>query len=266
MRFPGAALLGLEPLPDDDLLPGDDLPLDAYRGRPGALRSRSPWWRRALWAVVVVGLVAGIGWVVAVSPVLGVRQVSVRGEAQLSEAQIRAAADIVDGTPLVRLDTGVIRARVEALPGIESARVSVSYPSRVSIDVTERSAVAYRTESDGIRLVDAAGVAFRAVAEPPAGLPQLPAPPPTGQWTAAESAAALACAQVAAALPQPIRLQVARIDAKTANSVQLALIDGRSVIWGGAVRNEEKAQLLAPLLGQEGSVFDISAQGVVVVR
>lgn len=264
MRFPGAALLGLEPLPDDDRFPDEDRRPGGYRA--GSVLPRSPWWRRALWVVVVLGLLAGVGWVVALSPVLGVRQVNVQGEAQLSEAQVRSAADIVEGTPLVRLDTAAIRARVLALPEVKSAQVRVSYPSTVSIEVIERSAVGYRTESDGISLVDATGIAFRTVTEPPAGLPQLPAPPPTGQWTEAESAAALACAQVAAALPAPIRVLVASIGAKTANSVQLALADGRTVIWGGAVRGEQKAQLLVPLLGRDGSVFDISAEGVVVVR
>ena len=32
------------------------------------------------------------------------------------------------------------------------------------------------------------------------------------------------------------------------------------------VRNAEKAQLLAPLLGRDGTIIDISAEGVVVVR
>lgn len=257
MRFPGASLLGLEQLPDEDLPP---------HGYGPASRGRSPWWRRALWTAAVVALVAGVGWVVAVSPVLGVRQVTVRGEVLLSEDQIRAAAAIVDGTPLVRLDTGAIRGRLEQLPEVESARVSVSYPSTVAIAVVERTAVGFRTESGGIRLVDGSGVAFRTVAEAPAGLPQLPAPPPAGDWSPAEAAAALACAQVAAALPEPIRVQVASIDAQSANSVQLALADGRTVVWGGSVRNEQKAALLAPLLSREGSVLDISAEGVVVVR
>jgi cell division protein FtsQ len=261
VRLPGAALLGLGPLPDDDLI-RDDPQASGYPG----YRARSPWWRRGLWLVAIAALAAGIGWVVALSPVLGVRQVSIRGEALLTEDQIRAAADIVDGTPLVRLDTDAIRARLEGLPEVESARVSVSYPSTVSIDVVERTAVGYRGEADGIRVVDGTGVAFRAVPEAPPGLPQLPAPPPAGQWNTAQAAAAVACAEVAAALPRPIQAQVARIEATTANSVQLNLADGRTIIWGGAVRNEQKALLLAPLLGRDGSVFDISAEGVVVVR
>ncbi len=257
MRIPGAGLLGLEPLPYDDQPP---------EGYADPVRRRSPWWRRALWTVVVAALVAGVGWVVAFSPVLGVRTVDVRGEALLTEDQIRAAAGIAGGTPLVRLDTGSIRARVAALPEIESVRVAVSYPSSVLIDVVERAPVGYRTEIGGIKLVDRSGLAFLTVEQAPEGLPQLPAPPPSGRWEPADAAAALACAQVAAALPEPLRAQVATIDAHTENSVQLGLADGRTVIWGGSVRNEQKAQILVPLLAQEGDVFDISAEGVAVVR
>ncbi|MCW2605203.1 MAG: peptidase, partial [Pseudonocardiales bacterium] len=106
-------------------MPDDDRPPAGYGDHP----RRSPWWRGALAAIAVIALALGIGWVVAVSPVLGVRQISVRGESLLTEAQIRAAAGIVDGTPLVRLDRGAVRARLAALPEVESVLVSVSYPS-----------------------------------------------------------------------------------------------------------------------------------------
>lgn len=259
MKFPGAALLGLETLPDDDLPPSVSGPV--RRPRP-----RSPWWRRALWGLTAAAVLAGVTWVVAFSPVLGVREVEVRGEALLSETQIRDAAGIAPGTPLVRLGAGGIEARIEALPEVLSARVRVSYPSTVLIEVTERVAVGYRTESSGIRLIDVTGAAFRTVDERPAGLPQLPAPPRSGSWSDADEAAALACAQVAAALPGQVRPQVAQVKAESANSVRLTLTDDRTVVWGGAVRNKEKAALLVPLLGREGAEFDISTEGIVVVR
>jgi cell division protein FtsQ len=262
VRIPGAAVLGLGALPDEDDCPGSPAP--APPGAPAPPRRSR--WRRALWGLGAAALVAAMGWLVGFSPVLGVRDVDVRGESMLNEQQVRAAAGIDSGTPLVRLGTGRIEDRVGALPEVASVRVSVSYPSTVIIEIAERVAVGYRMEGRQALLVDAANTAFRAVEEAPAGLPRLPSPPPAGEWSAADAAAAAACAEVAASLPEPLRIQVGEVGARSENSVELTLADGRTVIWGGSVRNEQKAALLGPLLGRDGTVFDISADGVVVVR
>lgn len=253
MRIPGAALLGLEVLPDEL---DDERRSGTVAGTDGA-GPRSPALRRLAWTVLACAVIAVVGWAVAFSSILGVRQVTVRGESLLSEGTVREAADIVQGAPLARLDTGAIRDRIEALPEVASAEVTVSYPSSVIIKVIERVPVGYRTTADAVWLVDSGDLAFRRVDAAPAGLPELPAGGDDG---------ARASALVAAALPQPLRVQVASIEAKSSNSVEMTLGDGRTVIWGGSVRNEQKAALLGSLLGQPGDTFDISAEGVVVVR
>jgi cell division protein FtsQ len=222
-------------------------------------RPKAPW-RIALSAAIVLALVAGLAWIVAFSPVLGVRHVTVRGESLLTAEQVRAAADIGSGTPLLRVRTSAVEARVEALPEVASARVSVTYPSTVTIVVSERVAVGYVASvatPPVVSLIDRTGTAFRPVTGAPAGLPQL---------TATTAAAVRASAEVAASLPQAIRATVTTITAKSENSVVLTLSDGRSVIWGGSVRNAQKAALLPALLTQDGSSIDVSADGVVVVR
>jgi cell division protein FtsQ len=217
-------------------------------------------WRVALSAVIVLALAAGVAWVVAFSPVLGVRHVTVRGESVLSADEVRAVADIHSGTPLLRIRTARIEARVDALPEVASTRVSVTYPSTVTILVSERIAVGYVASTATppvLSLIDHTAKAFRSVPTAPSGLPQL---------TATNEAAVRASAEVVASLPQAIRATVTTVSAKTANSVVLTLADGRSVIWGGSVRNAEKAALLPALLTQDGSSIDVSADGVVVVR
>ena len=84
-------------------------------------------------------------WIVAFSPVLGVRHVVVTGTHTLNAADVQRAAAVEDGAPLVRLDTAAVRNRVEAIPDVASAYVSVSYPSTVRIAVHERVPVGYLT-------------------------------------------------------------------------------------------------------------------------
>jgi cell division protein FtsQ len=235
--------------------PAPDGPPSGAPARPVRRRSR---WRVALGALVVLAVIAGVGWVVLVSSVLGARTVDVRGEHLLTAQQVRAAAAIRDGAPLARLDTGAVRRRVEALPEVAAAKVDVSYPSTVTIDVTERVAVAVQKNASGAPvLVDATGKAFRQVDAPPAGLPEI---------TAAQPDTLTACAQVAEALPAALRASIATIGAQTVNSITLTLADGRTVLWGSSADNAKKAALLPTLLSQPGDSFDISADGIVVVR
>ncbi|MDR1999267.1 MAG: FtsQ-type POTRA domain-containing protein [Frankiaceae bacterium] len=208
-----------------------------------------------------LALVAAAGWVVLFSSVLGVRSVEVSGAALLSADQVRAAAGIRPGAPLARLDTRAIAARVEKVPAVRQAAVELSYPSTVRIRVAERVAVGFQRGDDGGPvLVDQAGTPFRAVDQPPAGLPELIVAAPD---------ALRAAAPVSAALPPELLSQVASIGADSVNAVTLSLVDGRTVRWGaaaGAAADAAKAGLLVAVLGQPGSSFDISAAGIVVIR
>ncbi|MDQ2838165.1 MAG: FtsQ-type POTRA domain-containing protein [Actinomycetota bacterium] len=214
-------------------------------------------WRWPLAAGVAV-LVILLVWLVAFSSVLGVRSVTVSGTKLVSEAQIEKAAAIAPGTPLARLDTAAVRARVAAIPEVRTVTVSTSYPSSVRIEVTERVAVGYRSGPDGTELVDASNVAFRTVAKPPAGLPQLE--------VSTDQDRAAAAAEVAGSLTPALARKIALISAPSTESVTLKLVDGRTVLWGGVDRSADKARLLPALMGQPGSYFDVSDPSSVISR
>jgi cell division protein FtsQ len=230
-----------------------------------AARAVSPVPHRGMRAPVLAGLAAMVAlvlvWVVAFSSLLGARTVTVRGEHSLSVQQIRAAAAISSGTPLIRLDTGAVRHRVDALPQVASARVSVSYPSTVVITVIERVPVGYLASADGFVLVDASGAQYQTIAVAPKSLPRFGLPA-----GAQARATGQAVATVAAALTPSIRAELSEITATTPDSISLTLRDGRSVRWGSDLRSQDKARLLPALLTQRGTVFDVSNPDLVVVR
>lgn len=205
-------------------------------------------------ALVVVAI--GAAWLFAFSSVFGVKTVTVRGSQPLSatqELQIRTAADIAHGTPLLRLDTAAIARRVEALPDIASAGVRTSYPSTVFITVALRVAIGVVHTSSGYALVDQTGDQFRTVSAAPKGLPLFVVPNGADARTSGG-----AVATVAAALSPALRARIASIQALDPNEITVLLIDGRVVRWGSADQSAAKARVLPALLARPGRQFDVS--------
>ena len=132
-------------------------------------------WRRVVVAVVLLALVAAAGWLVFFSPVLAVSGVQVTGSRVLSPDVVRRAASVPLGTPVATVDLDAISARVDQLPAVKSVDVSRSWPDRVRIDVTERTAVAVVQGGPGapLRGVDREGVLFRQFPTKPHALPML---------------------------------------------------------------------------------------------
>jgi cell division protein FtsQ len=210
--------------------------------------------RRALLIVAAVVVAAVlITWLVAFSPVLGVSTVQVRGMHVLTAAQVRAAANITDGTPLVRIDTTAITRRIERLAEVESAQVRTSFPSTVVITVDERTPVGYVRRGGRDVLVDRTGDQYRTVPSAPVGLPRFVVPDGTDSRTTGG-----AVATVAAALPAALLKKVASIEALDPRAISLVLRHGRVVAWGSAERSADKARILPALLAQPGTQFDVS--------
>jgi cell division protein FtsQ len=229
-------------------------PPDTER-RPGRLKL-------GLIAALVVGLVAVGAWTVAFSSVLGAKTITVLGTRTLTVAQVRAAAHIAPGAPLIRLNQGQVTRRVEALPDVASAQIRLRYPHTVIITVTERVAIGYVSAGSAFALVDHSGHQFRTVATIPAGLPHF-----VVAAGASVQAVGAAMASVAAALSgTPVLAQLSLIQAADPEAITLVLRDGRTVLWGGAERSADKAHILAALLARPGRTFDISDPDQVVAR
>jgi cell division protein FtsQ len=218
-------------------------------GGPSSSRRRTTIVVLAAVAVVVALLV----WVIAFSSVLGVKTVTVRGTDLAGSAQVRAAAAIGRGTPLVRLDAGSVARRVEALPAVESASVGISYPNTVVITVVERVALGYLQSGSQYVLVDRTGDQFRTVSVRPRALPLFAIPAGPGAKATGE-----ALASVAAALPSALLARIASIQGFDPSAITLLLSDHRVVSWGSAQHNAEKARVLPTLLDQPGTQFNVT--------
>lgn len=109
--------------------------------------------------VVLVGaaVVALAGVLVLRSPLLDVDEVTVAGASQLTPDQVRDAAGIGRGAPILLADLDAATAALEALPWVAAAEVTRDLPGRVHLEVREREAVAVVSGGDTAALVDVSG-------------------------------------------------------------------------------------------------------------
>jgi cell division protein FtsQ len=219
-------------------------------------------------------VLATAAWVLWESPLLAVRAVQVDGVQAdggqgLSAAEVRDAAGLRTGTPLLQVDLDAAAARVRRLPQVATAQVSRGWPDRVVVTVAQRVPVAV-VDRDGQRvLVDAAGVLFDTITGPaPAGVVPLDVAAP-GPGDPAFRAALAAVG----ALPAAVRTQVTRIAAPTPGGVVLTLPGPLTVLWGDGSAGAAKAAVLRSLLDQfrsgalpKAAVVDVSAPDAVVLR
>ena len=220
-------------------------------------------------ALVAVAIVATLGWALLGSKLLIVRSVQVTGTGPLvSRAEVLRAARIQPGLPLIRVNAAAVAARVERIQQVQSATVSRSWPSTVTIVVLPRTPVFAVASAGGYALVDAFGVTVRQSVTRPPALPLLtvgaPGAPPAGSLRGSQ--AVRAAARVLAELPPPVAHQVRLVLAASASAVSVRLTDGIVVVWGSPRRGAQKARELLLLMPTHARYYDVSAPGTAVTR
>jgi len=213
--------------------------------------------RRLFLLLVLVAMVAGAVWLVFFSSVLTVRDVQVAGVRTMPADTVTQAAAVPLGQPLARVDVDQVQQRVEKLPVVKHAEISRSWPHTVSITVTERTPVAAVRSGGTYRLIDAEGVMYRTVDQADKRLPVMT----IGTQPAVAHDAATEAAAVVAAMPHRLVARVSHVDARTMDSIELRLQDGRRVVWGNAESSRLKARVLSALLHRKAQVYDVSVPG-----
>jgi cell division protein FtsQ len=211
--------------------------------------------------VVALVVLGGGGWLLYGTEVFAVAQVRVSGTQVLTQDEVRAAAGIRRGTPLVRLDAAGAAGRVSELPPVARAVVRRQWPDTVTIRVTERTPVAVAPSPDGFLVLDRTGVVFDRVPVRPAELPLLElARPGPGDRATRDALSVLA------ALTPALRSVLVRLSAPSPTRISLRLTGGRVVVWGDSQQSEKKARVATVLLRHRVRVMDVSAPDVVTTR
>jgi cell division protein FtsQ len=218
-------------------------------------------------AVVVVLLGAGSVWALYGSQWLRVERVSVSGTDVLTPAEVREAADVPVGSPLISVDTDAIEARLlRKLPRIDSVDVIRSWPHGIGLKVVERTPVLIVEKGGKFVEVDDGGVRFATVSQAPKGVPAL-------ELTVAESGSAAAslrrfgegrlvreAVRVAGDIPAAVAKSARTVKVRSYDDISLELSDGRTVLWGSGEKGAAKARTLTALLkaAPGARYFDVS--------
>lgn len=216
--------------------------------------------RRTVASVGVSLLVlAGIAAAMPFTPMMPVHGVNVDGNAALTPEQVEELTGIVPETPMGRVDVRAAAEGVAANPWVKSATVKRDWPSSIQVDVEEYTAVAFVALEDGAHLIDAEGKDFL-VADPPPGAMELVGP------GIEDEEGKRAAVEIAASISEKARGQVEALDARGPYEYVLRLREGRTVVWGAAEDNANKALALESVLQMEGTEFNISNPELVTTR
>ncbi|MFD0687050.1 cell division protein FtsQ/DivIB [Actinomadura fibrosa] len=229
-------------------------------------RARRPGrWKVAFVTLLVLAVLGAVTWVLLGSRLLVVRDVEVSGASLAPDDRIVAAAGIRLGVPMVRLDTGAIKGRVERLREVESAQVVREWPATVHITVRERVPVAVLERAGRFYQLDKYGVTIADGPSRPEGFPTLTVASP-----GPSDPATLAALKVLSDLPERLRRKLADVEATSPSDVTLRLAKGQTIVWGPAERTEEKARLFEALqrtaAGRNATTIDLSSPEVVTTK
>ncbi|HZB67735.1 MAG TPA: FtsQ-type POTRA domain-containing protein [Ornithinibacter sp.] len=234
----------------------------ANRFRERALSNRRRPWRRALRLLTALAAAGVLVWAVGWSTVLGVEEVRVSGVSGEEADAVTALVAVPEGTPLARVDTDAVAARVRGRVSVAEASVRRTWPRALTVDVVPRTAaIVVRNPQGRLEVVDASGVAFGTVAAAPPGVPVVTATGSAG--TSRE--ALLAALSVVQALPDELSRDVSAVTVTSANLVRFTL-GTRTVVWGGGEDAARKVAILTVLLKTKASVVDVSAPETPVTR
>ncbi len=218
-------------------------------------------------AVVLVLLGAGSVWLLYGSKWLRVEQVSVSGTLVLTPAEVRAAADVPVGAPMISVDTDAIEARLRRkLPRIDAVDVVRSWPHGIGLKVTERTPVLIVQKGGKFVEVDDEGVRFAMVSEAPKGVPALELTPSRSGSAAAslrrfgEARLVREAVRVADAVPAAVAREVRTVKVRSYDDISLELRDDRTVDWGSGENGAAKARTLTALMkaAPDAGHFDVS--------
>ncbi|ANS64637.1 sporulation protein [Streptomyces lincolnensis] len=237
-------------------------------GPPPARRFTPPRLRTIIiLAVALVVLAAGSVWVLYGSNWLRVERVSVSGTRILTPAQVREAADVPVGAPLISVDTDAIEARLSRkLPRIDVVDVERSWPHGIGLKVTERTPVLLVQKGQNFVEVDDEGVRFATVSEAPKGVPTLeltlsqPGSRAASLRRFDESRLVREAVRIAGAVPAAVAKDARTVKVRSYDDISLELTGGRTVAWGSGEKSAAKARTLTALMkaSPDARHFDVS--------
>lgn len=219
-------------------------------------------------ACIVAALVAGLLAAAVYSPLFAVQAVSVDGTRMLTPAQVQDALEPLHGKPLPQVHDDEVRQLLQPLVQVKEVTTEARPPSVLVVHIRERTPVALVKQGEIFQLVDVDGVQLGTTQDPAS----IQLPVIDGGAGVIGKDLFKAITAVLAALPADVLAKLSDASAKSADAVELKLVDGQTIVWGNAGERELKAKVLEALLKAPADpknpvqVYDVSVPRHPVTR
>jgi cell division septal protein FtsQ len=199
-------------------------------------------------------LAVELTYIVLASPRFAVREVLVRGDADLAREVVKAVS-LPPNTNMVSAPLAEVKRQAEAVPAVREARVERSFPARLVLTLERREPVAVIRREEQAMLVDREGIVFALPEEWGWGLPELVASHiESGDVAGDEAAREVALLlRVLRALGNDPGIRPTRLQLGADGTIGILLDSGTRVSMGTREQLAAKVKLLAATLDQIGA-------------
>ena len=191
--------------------------------------------RRLRWFTVLGLAVASVIIVLLLltSPLLSVRKVDVEGVVYANPELVASIVDSIDGEPILTVDLDAAENKLLLIPWVRQARVSMHLPSRVTIEVVERSPIAFFRSVDGFnRVIDRDGRVLDVIEGDPVDFTPIIGTGPNLSAGQNTEQPFLGAAELINALPSELRARLLTVTVSPEGEVSLALTNDVEVLFG----------------------------------
>lgn len=191
--------------------------------------------RRLRWFTVLGLGVAGIILVLLLltSPLLSVRKVEVEGVVYANPELVASIVDSIDGEPILTVDLDAAEDKLLMIPWVRQARVLMHLPSRVTIEVVERTPIAFFRSVDGFnRVIDRDGRVLDVIEGDPVDFTPIIGTGPNLSAGQNTEQPFLGAAELINALPSELRSRLLTVTVSPEGEVSLALTNDVEVLFG----------------------------------
>lgn len=221
-------------------------------------------WRPRWYVVVSAGVALLIGGLLFLSsPILAIKRVDVEGNVYADPRLLDAIIAELEGDPILTADLHGAQVRVEAIPWVRKARVSMHLPSRILIQVDERTPLAYVRSSDGFnRVIDRDGRVLDVIEGDPTDYVRINGIAPTLVAGDFVPQPFLGAAQLINALPVDLAERLVSASVSPEGEISLQFTPNLQVIFGAPSDYQAKLVGVINEIKRQGSrsytVIDVS--------
>lgn len=223
-------------------------------------------------SIFFIFLIVLAAFVLFVSPLFTVREITVEGNRELTPETIISHSGITAGVNIFKVNLGQAAAGIKMLPAVKEVHIYRDFPGRIEIGIVEREPVALLPVKNGFIAVDGDGVYLRTARIGEKGLPVVTGLtaeiPPAGRPVQDQRLAVVlgVIKNLPAGLVDDLSEvsldQNGRIVLYTLRGIRCCLGDSENVPKKGALL----VQILKELKGKQIEYIDLSQPGAPVVK